>query len=239
MIAIVMFTHSHPPERAEYALRAFDSLDLLTASEPFWFHLADDGSDVSFREQMMERARDEYGENTSVTNSEGRGYGASYNLASQITHQIADILLPLEDDWIVSREFDLDPFVKVLKDGHFNCIRMGYIGYTSTLRATFEYYDGRHYLALDPTSPERHVFAGGPRLVTVEYEKKIGSWPEIESAGTTELEVAGNVEARRGVAWPVSDIRPSGDLFLHIGTHKAETGEAGSYSEMQAVTHGR
>lgn len=234
MIAIVMFTHAKPVERRHYAQRTFESLGLLKATEDFWFHLADDGSDQDFRDEIMVQARLWLGNNTSVSNSEGRGYGASYNRSSQITHGIADILLPLEDDWEISREFDLDPFAKVLRDGRFNCIRMGYIGYTDTLRAEFRYYDGRHYLELDPESPEKHIFAGGPRLETRDFQRTLGEWPEGLSAGATELAVVSKAAARQGIACPISDIKPNGDLFLHIGTNKAETGEVGSQSEMQA-----
>lgn len=235
MIAIVLFTHAIPKERAVYAQRTFNSLGNLRASEDIWFHLADDGSSQEFRDRMMEQAREVYDDRTSVTNSEGEGYGASYNLASQQTHQVADILLPLEDDWEVCREFSLDAFAKVLRDGHFSCIRMGYIGYTDTLQATFKYYDGRHYLALNPDSAEKHVFAGGPRLETVAFERAVGAWPKVETAGGTELAVAGIAVARQGVAWPVNDIKPRGDLFLHIGSRQAETDAVGSQSKMQEV----
>ncbi len=236
MIAIVMFTHAFPKEREAYAFSTLDALSKLQVSEDIWFHLADDGSPQNFRDGMMQELRDIYGDHTSVTNSEGNGYGASYNLATQIVHAHADIILPLEDDWQVTREFDLDPFVKVLRDGAFNCIRMGYIGYTSDLLAKFEYHDEKHYLRLSPSSPEKHVFAGGPRLETRDFEKSIGVWPTKISAGQTELEVAGKKAAREGVAWPIDAIHPRGDLFVHIGSNKAGTGEKGSISSMQTVS---
>jgi hypothetical protein len=210
----------------------------LRSSEEQWFHLADDGSDQKFRDQMMEHARRIYGENTSVTNSEGKGYGASYNRSTQLTHKVADILLPLEDDWKVAREFNLDAFAKVLRDGNLSCIRMGYLGYTNTLRGTFRYFDNRHYLELDSDSPEKHILAGGPRLETRDFEKAIGPWPEGLGAGATELSIIGKPAARQGVGWPITDIKPQGDLFLHIGTSKAETGEVGSRSNMQEVAGG-
>ncbi len=235
MICIVLFTHDKPIDRVAYARRTFNALSKLTASEPFWFHLADDGSDQVFRDEMMDAARERYGDNTSVTNSEGGGYGASYNLASQLTHQVADLILPLEDDWEVTRSFNLDPFAKVLREDHFNCIRMGYIGYTDLLRATLYYFDGRHYLGFDPDSSEKHVFAGGPRLEKSVFEREIGPWPEGLEAGHTELEVAGREAARQGIAWPWGDIKPTGDLFAHIGGLKAESGDPGSAVKMEEV----
>lgn len=236
MIAIVLFTCARPAERGEYAFRALRSLNNLKADEEIWMHISDDGSEQGFRDEIMAEAREMFGSNTSVTNSESTGYGGSYNKASQVVHGIADVLLPLEDDWEVMREFDLSPFAAVLREGTFNCIRMGYIGYTDTLRGAFEFHHGYHYLRLDSTSPEKHVFTGGPRLETCEFERRVGPWPLNMNAGATELEVCGRPEAREGVAWPIGLILPRGDVFVHIGTLKAETGDAGSKSEMAEVT---
>lgn len=236
MIAIILFTHADPPERADYAKRTLSALsNYLESEDDLWLHVADDGSLQDFRDEIMEMARMAYGEHTSISNSEGHGYGASYNLATQQVHNVADLILPLEDDWEMCQPFDLDAFAKVLRDGHFYCIRMGYIGYTDTLQATFKYYDNYHYLYLDPDSPEKHVFAGGPRLETVEFERNVGPWPEGLSAGHTELEVAGRLEARKGIAWPIGHIQLRGDVFAHIGSLQANSGEVGSQSQMQVV----
>ena len=234
MIAIVMLTHADPPERIVYAMTTLVALRRLTTSEPLHFHLADDGSGAGFREEIMEHAREHYGDNVSVSNSEGRGYGASYNLATQSVHQIADLIVPIEDDWELQRPFNLDVFAAALRArSDFKCIRMGYIGYTDILRATFFYEAGAHYLLLDPDSPEKHVFAGGPRIETREFERELGEWPEITTAGGTELEVAGRPESRQGVLWPIDSISPSGNLFAHIGTIQSRTGEAGSRQEVK------
>lgn len=233
MIAIVLFTHAMPPEREEYAWLTINSLHRLQASEPFWFHLADDGSSQEFRDKIMTYARIAWGDNTSVTNSDRRGYGASYNISSQVVHPQADLILPLEDDWEMLRDFDLDPFARLLRAGVYRCIRMGYIGYTTTLRATFEYYENQHFLRLDPDSQEKHVFAGGPRLETRDFQRAVGAWPEELGAGHTELEVIKNPETRHGVAWPIEAIKPKGDLFQHVGGLKAGDGSPGSYSQMQ------
>lgn len=234
MIAIVLLTCARPEERKEYAKRTLRGLRSLRCSEDLWLHVADDGSEQGFRDEMMELARDQFGEHTSVSNSEGRGYGASYNLATQLVHSVADLVLPLEDDWEVVREFDLSPVANVLRAGIFSCVRMAYIGYTDDLLAKFVYYENMQWLALDPNSPEKHVFAGGPRLEMREFERKLGPWPEGLSAGHTELEVCSRVEAREGIAWPIELIRLRGDLFVHIGSKQAGSGEAGSRARMQA-----
>jgi hypothetical protein len=71
---------------------------------------------------------------------------------------------------------------------------------------------------LDGDSPEPHVFAGHPRLETVGYQRRVGEWPEGLLPGETEFSVAHYQWARMGVVWPMDLVKPSGDLFCHIGT---------------------
>jgi len=220
LIAIVLFTCAKPAERAEYALRTLERLPYnLISPEPIWLHIADDGSSQDFRDGIIARAHMYYGDNVSISNAEGHGYGASYNLATQYIHPLTDIVLSLEDDWELIQPLNLTPIVQVLREGMFGCVRLGYIGYTQELRAKFVSGAGMLWLALDPDSPEPHVFAGGPRLETVEFERSVGPWPEQLGAGATEFAVAHRKAARTGVAWPVDIIHPRGDAFVHIGTH--------------------
>ena len=236
-IAIVLLTCDRPKERTEYAFKTLDALKNLSAiGDELWLHVADDGSDPAFREEIMVHAREQYGDRTSISNSEGRGYGGSYNLSMQDAHRVADLVLPLEDDWELTRPFDLAPIAAALRADAFRCCRLGYIGFTSELRGTLIWNENLHWLAFDPFSPERHVFAGGPRLETVAFERDIGIWPENLQQGKTEMEVASRAEARAGVVWPVDLVKPSGDLFVHIGAAKAgdEKEAAGSAAPMQA-----
>lgn len=195
----------------------------LKATEEFWLHIADDGSTQEYRDDLFELGHYHYDNNVSMTNSERTGYGGNYNIATQLVHQISDLILPLEDDWELVRELNLDPIAKVLRAGTFGCVRMGYVGMTQELRGRFVSAEGMMWLELDPDSPERHVFAGGPRLERVDWERAVGPWIEREDQGHTELNVADRPAARFGVAWPVDLIFPRGDAFAHIGGEKAST----------------
>jgi hypothetical protein len=197
--------------------------------------VADDGSSQEYRDELVELARQHYGDNVSVTNSERTGYGGNYNAATQLVHHVGDIVLPLEDDWELIRRLDLAPIVSVLRAGAFSCVRMGYIGYTDDLWGTLRYHESMHWLELDPDSPEKHVFAGGPRLETVKFERAVGPWPEKEEQGQTELLVAGREAARTGIAWPIELIKPRGDAFVHIGSVAAGGKEKASLAQMQQV----
>lgn len=205
-------------DRLDYAQRTVAAMiaNCCYSGEVVW-HVADDGSPEGYREQLLEMLP----EGSTVSNSEQRGYGASFNLASQVLHAKAQVILPLEDDWELLRPFRFDGFVQALLEGPVNCIRMGYIGYTQELRGQFDWIADQHFLTLDPESEEPHVWAGHPRLETVGRQRSIGEWPEGMNAGSTEFVVAQRKESRQGVAWPVGAILAHGDLFAHIGTIQA------------------
>lgn len=219
-LAVVLYTYN----RREYAHRTLRSaLERLHYHGRTIVHIADDGSPDGYREEL-ERLAGGFAQVAAVSssNAERGGYGRSYNLASQHVHGAADVVLCLEDDWELARPLDLDPLVEALQDPRIGCIRLGYIGYTQALHGEFAFVGGNHYLVLDSLSPEPHVFAGHPRLETVAWQRRVGPWPEGATAGATEFEVAHRLMARRDVAWPIDLVPPRGDLFVHIGTERAQ-----------------
>ena len=229
-LAVVVYTYDRP-DYAERTIRS--ALANLSYSGVVHVHVADDGSPEVQVERLVAAAAEEaegrpygFGEITS-TNAARSGYGASYNLATQVAHGRARVFLCLEDDWELRRTLDLDPLVAALgADAGIGCIRLGYVGWTEPLVGRFVHAAGLAFLLLDPESPERHVFAGHPRLETFAFERNVGPWPEGLDAGSTEFAVAGRPTARQGVAWPLDiglSATPRADLslFAHIGAVQA------------------
>lgn len=239
-LCVVMYTYDRPAY-AEQSLRSV--LQGIHYSGKVFVHIADDGSPDGQIEELL-RIAEEMGSahsalghydfkaggpdtSATATNAQRGGYGASYNLATQVTHLRAQVFLALEDDWELKAPLDLDPLVQALQESpDIECIRLGYIGWTQELRGRLAYVAGQQFLVFDPDSPERHVFAGHPRLETLRFEREVGPWPEGQNAGTTEYIVAGRREARTGVAWPL-DLGHSASqhyrlsLFAHIGAVQA------------------
>lgn len=219
-LGIMLFTY----DRLEYAKQTARAvLDNLKYSGDIVFHIADDGSPKEYREELRYFVGCwAHLKGIGVTNSERGGYGASYNQATMQVHPMCPIILPLEDDWILTEELNIDSLVSVLlTEPEIGCIRLGYIGYIpgQEILAKFFWADNQHFLLLHPKSPSQYVFSGGPRLERVDWARNVGPWPEGLPAGETELAVAGRIAARTGVAWPVDLIKPSGGLFKHIGEH--------------------
>lgn len=215
MLGIMLLTYN----RLNYAKQTLEStLQNLVTAEPIRVHIASDGDTDEYIEQLRDIAE---GYAVSVTNSGRNGYGANFNLATQQLHLDCEFILPLEDDWKLIRRFNIDSILDVLRDRVFGCVRLGYIGYTQTLSCNFVSHNGHHWLSLDSESTEPHVFAGHPRLETVAWERSVGPWDEGLLPGQTEWNVAKRDEARRGVAWPISLIKPEGDAWVHIGSQRS------------------
>lgn len=220
MLAIVLLTYN----RLDYAKRTLQTtLTNLKTTEELHVHIASDGDTEEYLQELVGLAKNHCAEKVTASNVRQLGYGASYNAATQVVHNLngAEFVMPLEDDWELRSVLDVDPILQVLRDRVFGCVRMGYIGYTQQLRASFVSHAGHHWLALDPDSPEPHVFAGHPRIETVAWQRRVGPWPEGLQPGQTEWEVAHRREAREMVAWPVSMIKPDGDAFVHIGAERS------------------
>ena len=187
-------------------------------------HIGDDGSDETYRQELVQIADQELGfQDITVSNSGLTGYGANYNLAMHSVHEWADYIMPIEDDWELTRDLDIDCIVNPLRDRVFDSVRLGYIGYTQPLYFEAVWYQNNHWLLFREDSHEPHVFSGHPRLETREYQQRVGPWPEGLTPGETEWAVATTMpEARRKVGYPLwlsPDFKNG--VFAHIGTEKS------------------
>lgn len=229
----MLLTYCSGPEdpRGMYAEMTLASvLNKLEFPGQVSVHIADDGSFPGYSQRLQEIAGG-FNHVKGVTATDGNrgGYGHSYNLATQVIHAYSpDIILPLEDDWIIqdgphglTPSLNVEPFVRdLMEDERIDCIRFGYLGFTQALRGEIIVGPSEQkYILFDSDSPERHVFAGHPRFETLAFERCVGPWPEGFDPGTTEFIVSGMPQARNRVVWPL-DIW---QRFAHIGTHQART----------------
>ncbi len=224
-VTILLLTYEDGARKtAAPTLRA--ALDNILYPGELSVHIADDGSQPGHVDALRELAGGySHIKTIGSTDAARRGYGASYNLATQRIHPSTEVVLVLEDDWELSRHLELAPLVETLwfsREPEIHTIRLGYIGMTQPLWCEVVNTAGGKMIYFDPDSPEPHVSAGHPRLETVTQQKKIGPWAEGLAPGATEFEWCRRREARTGIAWPL-DIGPasqrSDSLFRHTGAH--------------------
>lgn len=216
-LGIVLLTYG----RFEYAARTLETAvsHIETNEHSLRWHIASDGDGPEYVDGLAYALRGLGVAGVSVTNSSRGGYGMNYNLAMQVMHQACEWVLPLEDDWELTRTLNPDGLIADMVELGIGCARLGYIGYTQELRGKLVY-GARcgHWLLFDPASAEPHVFSGHPRIERVSWARSVGPWPEGLNPGETEFRVAHLLAARQQVAWPLDVVRPSGGLFAHIGT---------------------
>ena len=214
MLSVVLLTYN----RLDYAKRTLDALvtGVKTVQDIKWI-IASDGDTDAYINALGDHAP---GIEFTVTNSQRGGYGKNYNLAMQSAHE-AEWILPVEDDWVLQEFLNVDDLIHDMSALDIGCARLGYIGYTQPLSGTLARAEPSkcgHWLRFDPNCAEPHVFAGHPRIESRAWSRMVGPWKEGVLPGETEFEVAHRKEARSGVAWPLDLVKPSGDLFAHIGT---------------------
>lgn len=221
-VACVLLTY----DRLDYARATIEGLYKHVTPRPH-MHIADDGSSDAYRAKLVSvaKAAGAPAVTMSYTNRNGKqsSYGHNFNLATQMTHDLADYLLMLEDDWELRKPLDLSELVADMEAvQQIDCVRLGYLSWTQPMWGQLVSAPNRKYLLLDPNSPEPHVWAGHPRLERISYQREVGPWPEGLAPGETEFGVAHYRRARVGVAWPLGiDGREGYGLFSHIGTNRA------------------
>lgn len=228
-LAICLLTYGGHPARREYAYTTLrTTLENVRYNGPLYVHIADDGSPPEHRDCLREIALGfPQVQGVTISNGERGGYGHNWNVATQTLHMLADVVLPLEDDWQLQRTLDLDPLVRALDDGRVGCIRLGYLGCTQELRGSVLLLPTQSFLLFDQDSAEPHVWAGHPRIETIGWEREVGEWPQwadggerILAPGETEFIVAHRPAARSRIGWPldVPGLDTHGGLYAHIGS---------------------
>lgn len=211
-VSVVLLTYN----RLEYAKKTLKSLTKYLRGVEIKWQIATDGDTPEYLADLV--AGLALRNTVTITNSDRGGYGKNYNLAMQAAHE-NEWIMPIEDDWELLKPFDVGAVIADMQELSIGCARLGYIGYTQTLRGAFMRGSAcGHWLGLDPASAEPHVFAGHPRIENRAWSRSVGPWREGLKPGETEFEVAHRIAARSGVAWPLDLVKPHGDLFAHIGT---------------------
>ena len=207
-------------KRTEYALATLKGLaENLQSTEPVSLCIADNGSPDEHVDALTAFSYTiPLFKETIVNLAYGGGYGFNYNKATQVLHDRFQIIIPLEDDWVLQRPFCIDEYVQILQE-HSACIRLGNIGVVQGIKANLVKIRKHLFWELDPQSRDQYIFCGGPRIETVAWERAVGPWPKNLPAGEVELRVGSRIAARSNVLWPIEHY--PGRLFAHIGEIRA------------------
>jgi hypothetical protein len=102
-------------ERTEYAVRTVQSVCRNLQYENLAWYIADDGSRPEHVSEIVSALE---AENAKIfgSHSERLGPGPSWNLAIEKSLEQADFILWLEDDWELSVDLQVEPYVKLMQE---------------------------------------------------------------------------------------------------------------------------
>lgn len=203
-LTVVLITY----ERTDYAVQTVKAIEENFRYPNWSWYISDDGSRPEHVEEVMnaidpKHFDSEYGVGG---HSIRASYGAGCNRGLEWAFQRGSLVLMLEDDWRLSREFDIWKYAALLMERpDIGMVRTGYIN--QGIYATLLGHNGALYWGLDDTQSRNYssfAFAGHPAIIHSRFFDKCGRYPERWQPGDTELRMCWQVASAYGpkIVWP-------------------------------------
>lgn len=196
-------------ERTRLALATIRSVKEKIVYPNIGFHIADDGSRNGHVELLLQEIGPNY--EVTITNSARGGVGRSMNFGTIECHKRADLILHLEDDWVLNEKLDIQPMVDLLmKDTSIGMVRLGLV--TLDMQGTTISSNGHIWWRLNKGPP--YTFNGHPSLRHKRFFEAYGPYREGLKPGETEVSMCWQFNNLTG---PYVVIPPDIPRFQHIG----------------------
>lgn len=204
-LTIILITYGHTPERTQYAVRTIQAVSRHLRYPNWSWYVSDDGSQSEHLNTIMEAVGSS--ERPVIGwHNQHLSYGSGANLGLEVAFQHGHLVLMLEDDWELNRDFDIWKYCALLMERpDIGMVRMGYLN--AGLSATLIGHQGSLYWALDDTQSRNYssfAFAGHPSIIHQRLFTWCGDYPEKLQPGDTELQMCWKVASQAGpkVVWP-------------------------------------
>jgi len=233
-LAILLLTY----KRTEYALRTIKALCDNLDYHPRAWYIADDGTEGDHVQQLLDELA-LHNENLIGYHSErfSPHTGIGWNRGLGACYQYTDYVLVLEDDWVLSGNFDMDakkhpgkfkispylnngkfdlhPYIEMLAEREdVGLVRLGGAAVGNTVKIVG--YKGHHYLHY--LKQDAYAYSGNPQIRHARFIRAYGWYSEDErNPGELELDYDWHFRHTEGPEiWRPFDI-PGWGIFHHIG----------------------
>ena len=213
-LTVVLLTY----KRTDYAVRTIQAVSARLQYPNWGWYISDDGSDALHHETVWEACiatdRPIVGHHNGALS-----YGGGANAALDVAFRQGQLVLMLEDDWELTRPFDIWKYAAVLMERpDIGMVRTGYLN--TGLGATLISHSGSQYWILDDSESKHHsshAFAGHPAIIHQRFFDSYGWYPERWQPGETELRMCWHVTSIEGpvIVWP-AELGAAGP-WAHIG----------------------
>ena len=175
--------------REEYALRTIQALKQNFIYPNVGFFISDDGSPSGHVERLVHEIGTEY--QIRVYNSSRRGVGHGMNHCLRQIFEFADLVLMMEDDWILEKPLEVEPYMRLLRDHpEYGLVRFGYLA--AGLLGYLVSEEGKLFWRLE-SNGETYRYSGHPSLRHKRFHEQYGYYDEGLAPGWTELSMCGRV----------------------------------------------
>ena len=200
-LVIIFITY----ERTDYAIHAInETMSKLHNSGGVSWYVCDDGSRNNNHGRIMDYLKQNK-QHICGHHTEKLGYGGGVNKAWRIASQTSPVTLWLEDDWRLSEDWDVTPYVdQLIHDETVGMLRFGYI--QVGMRGAVINHNHDVFLDLDKNIP--FAFAGHPHLKHDRFMTRYGDYPTGVNPGQTEIKYDEIVRRKNGPR-----------ILWHIGCH--------------------
>lgn len=221
-LAIALITYGSSPRRTEYALATVKSVvsNLQLADADIGWYVADDGSPRKHYDAVLELLR-HCDQKLIGKHHDRMGPGVSQNIAAANAFGWSDVVLWLEDDWVLETPYDVTKHYDLVcqpPEGHdVRMVRMGYL--TVGVAGLVIGHDWVHYLKLSRAT--QYSFSGHPALRHRTWWDAYGPYCGSDDAGFCEIDMDARWRAQAGpeIVWPLD--QSGWGRFQHIGGEKA------------------
>lgn len=217
-VTIILLTY----ERTNVAMRTVASIGLhLRYRGDILWYVADDGSRTEHYEALTQLIDSFSDKRIGFHTIPGGTYGENASKGWHVALDNSDIALFLEDDWELTRELDITPYVDLLlNESRIGMVRMGYLNLN--MRGYVFGHAGKLFWELDRTA-DPYVCTGHPCLRHRRFREAYGAIPAGLNPGETELAYALQYrDALYGpeIVWP-AELGEGTNWFGHIGEVKS------------------
>ena len=218
-VAIVLVT-SH---RLSYAIRTVQALcDNLQYSAQLAWYVGVDGDDQEHLQTLLDllskNEQDIFGHHAIDFVPGERLPGKSWNMAWTAAHDWSDVVLWMENDFVLTRPLNIDAYVRLLMENEkVGMVRLGLL--PINLNMTSMGFNGIMYLQMWRNM--QYGYSGNPHLKHRRFADAYGPYNEAIEPGETEVEFDARFRTTSGpeIWWPPA----LGDYgaFGHIGREQS------------------
>lgn len=223
LVSILLMSHGRSRTHTDYALRTIESLQKnLKYPNLAWYVASSCGNDTHHARVLDAIDQLKIGHHNELSTC-----GVSWNRGLVSCYKHSNLILVMEQDWVLPEPFDISHHVQVLeKEEHIGMVRYGtlIVNPAQHMTAKVVGLQGCHYWQF--IGNWQYMYSGNPHLRHRRLNQAVGLYNEVIHPSPGDVEI--DFDARFRQQDKVHIVRPCGispwGVFSHIGNEQSYDG---------------